>query len=90
LSTWDLLSPQPLKLFANETLYQLSYTPNLIDFSELRDNLRSKNNTCLYRYKRMEAKGIDSATKRSTSRPLRSIPHVSSLNVMKSTETTMA
>jgi hypothetical protein len=31
LSTWDLLSPQPPKLFANETLYQLSYTPNVID-----------------------------------------------------------
>ena len=27
LSTWDLLRPQHLKLFANETLYQLSYTP---------------------------------------------------------------
>jgi hypothetical protein len=29
LSTWDLLRPQPPKLFANETLYQLSYTPKV-------------------------------------------------------------
>ena len=28
LSTQVLFSPQPPKLFANETLYQLSYTPN--------------------------------------------------------------
>ncbi len=30
LSTWDLLRPQPPKLFANETLYQLSYTPEFL------------------------------------------------------------
>ena len=32
----------PDLLIANETLYQLSYTPNLIDFNELHGNLRSK------------------------------------------------
>jgi hypothetical protein len=31
----------PDLLIANETLYQLSYTPNLIDFNELHDNLRN-------------------------------------------------
>jgi hypothetical protein len=31
----------PDLLIANETLYQLSYTPNLFDFSELHDNLRN-------------------------------------------------
>ena len=40
----------PDLLIANETLYQLSYTPNLIDFSELHDNLRSKKDACLYRH----------------------------------------
>jgi hypothetical protein len=49
----------PDLLIANETLYQLSYTPNMIDFSELHDNRRSKNATCLYQYKRMEPKGIE-------------------------------
>ena len=39
LPTWDLLRPQPPKLFANETLYQLSYTPNIIDFRELHINI---------------------------------------------------
>jgi hypothetical protein len=37
LSTQVLFSPQPLKLFANETLYQLSYTPILIDFKHLQN-----------------------------------------------------
>jgi hypothetical protein len=40
------LSPQRPELFANETLYQLSYTPNLFDFSELHGNLR-KRERCL-------------------------------------------
>ena len=30
MSTWDLLGPQRCKLFANETLYQLSYTPKYV------------------------------------------------------------
>jgi hypothetical protein len=53
----------PDLLIANETLYQLSYTPNLIDFSELHGNLRSNKDTCLYRYRPMNANGIDGATK---------------------------
>ena len=44
------MSPQPPKLFANETLYQLSYTPNLINFKKLHGNLRSKKDACLYRH----------------------------------------
>jgi hypothetical protein len=36
----------PDLLIANETLYQLSYTPNLLDFSELHGNLR-KRERCL-------------------------------------------
>ena len=39
LSTWDLLRPQPPKLFANQTLYQLSYTPNSFKFSKLHGDL---------------------------------------------------
>jgi hypothetical protein len=45
----------PDLLIANETLYQLSYTPNLIDFSELHDNLRNKKDACLYRQREMKA-----------------------------------
>jgi hypothetical protein len=73
------LSPQPPKLFANETLYQLSYTPNLIDFSELHGNLRSKKDALSIPVQTMKANGIDSATKRSTSQFLRSILNVSCL-----------
>ena len=40
-SKQDLLSPQRRELIANETLYQLSYTPNLIDFNELYSNPRN-------------------------------------------------
>ena len=36
----------PDLLIANETLYQLSYTPNMIDFNELYGNLR-KRERCL-------------------------------------------
>jgi hypothetical protein len=43
----------PDLLIANETLYQLSYTPNLIDFSELHGHLRSKKDACLYRHRPM-------------------------------------
>jgi hypothetical protein len=32
----------PDLLIANETLYQLSYTPNFIDFSELQNRLREQ------------------------------------------------
>jgi hypothetical protein len=45
-----LLSPQSPKLFANETLYQLSYTPNTINSRDLLSNFRSTKNTCLYRF----------------------------------------
>jgi hypothetical protein len=53
----------PDLLIANETLYQLSYTPNLIDFSELHGNLWTKKDTCLYWYRPMIANSIDGATK---------------------------
>ena len=36
----------PDLLIANETLYQLSYTPKFIDFNELHGNLR-KRGRCL-------------------------------------------
>ena len=42
LSTWDLLRPQPPKLFANETLYQLSYTPKNSPISDSKKPTRSK------------------------------------------------
>ncbi len=45
----------PDLLIANETLYQLSYTPNLTNFSKLHDNLRSKNDTLSIPHKRMES-----------------------------------
>lgn len=64
----------PDLLIANETLYQLSYTPNLIDFSALHANFRSKKDACLYRYRPVKAN--DRATERSTSQPPRSIPNV--------------
>jgi hypothetical protein len=35
----------PDLLIANETLYQLSYTPNAVDFSELHDSIQSKNDS---------------------------------------------
>jgi hypothetical protein len=70
------LSPQPPKLFANETLYQLSYTPNLIDFSELHGNLRSMKDTCLYRYRPMKANSINGATKAQHQPAPRTIPNV--------------
>jgi hypothetical protein len=76
VSTWDLLSPQPLKLFANETLYQLSYTPNVIDFGELHENYRSKKDALSIPAQTDESNVIDSATKRSTSELLQSIPNV--------------
>ena len=40
----------PDLLIANETLYQLSYTPNLINFRNLDGNLRSKKDACLYHH----------------------------------------
>jgi hypothetical protein len=40
----------PDLLIANETLYQLSYTPNLINFRKLHNHLRSKKDACLYRH----------------------------------------
>ena len=40
----------PDLLIANETLYQLSYTPNLINFRHLDGNLRSKKDACLYHH----------------------------------------
>ena len=42
LSTWDLLRPQPPKLFANETLCQLSYTPKNSPISDSKKPTRSK------------------------------------------------
>ncbi len=48
----------PDLLIANETLYQLSYTPNFFDFSELHDNLPKKKDACLYRRRTMMAHGI--------------------------------
>jgi hypothetical protein len=48
------------KLFANETLYQLSYTPNMIDFSELHD-ISGTRKMLVY-----TSNVIGSATKRST------------------------
>ena len=48
----------PDLLIANETLYQLSYTPKLIDFNELHGNLPSKKDGCLYRHRPMKANGI--------------------------------
>ena len=38
----------PDLLIANETLYQLSYTPKLIDFNELYSNPPNKKDACLY------------------------------------------
>jgi hypothetical protein len=60
LSTQVLFSPQPPKLFANETLYQLSYTPNMIDFSELHD-ISGTRKMLVY-----TSNVIGSATERST------------------------
>ena len=45
----------PDLLIANETLYQLSYTPNSLDFNKLHDNLSAQDEACLYRYKGVEA-----------------------------------
>jgi hypothetical protein len=53
-STYDLPSPQPLKLFANETLYQLSYTPNMINLRKLHGDLREQDRCLSIPYKRME------------------------------------
>ena len=39
----------PDLLIANETLYQLSYTPNIMIAKQLHDNPQSKNLYCLYR-----------------------------------------
>jgi hypothetical protein len=38
----------PDLLIANETLYQLSYTPNVSDFSELHGNLRNARKALVY------------------------------------------
>ena len=40
----------PDLLIANETLYQLSYTPDLINFSKLHGNSGAKKDACLYRH----------------------------------------
>ncbi len=44
----------PDLLIANETLYQLSYTPNMINFKKLHGNHRSKKDACLYRHEIMD------------------------------------
>ena len=49
------MRPQPPKLFANETLYQLSYTPNLINFSKFDGDLQSKKDAL---YNVMRSSGI--------------------------------
>ena len=41
IKLWRYGDSNPDLLIANETLYQLSYTPNFIDFSELHGDLRS-------------------------------------------------
>ena len=60
----------PDLLIANETLYQLSYTPNLINFRKLHGDLRSKKDACLYRHKPMKA---NSVTKRNNCRLLEAL-----------------
>jgi hypothetical protein len=41
---------KPPKPFANETLYQLSYTPNLTNFAKLPSISRSRKDACLHRH----------------------------------------
>ena len=45
----------PDLLIANETLYQLSYTPNILISNELHNNIRSKNDILSIPVKRMES-----------------------------------
>ena len=56
----------PDLLIANETLYQLSYTPNLIDFSELHYNPRNKKRCLSIPAKKVAAYAISNVTKRNT------------------------
>ena len=45
----------PDLLIANETLYQLSYTPNVLISIELRDNIWIKKDTLSIPHKRLES-----------------------------------
>jgi hypothetical protein len=56
----------PDLLIANETLYQLSYTPNLFDFNELHDNPPEQERYLSIPIQTDGGKGHHSATKRST------------------------
>ena len=64
----------PDLLIANETLYQLSYTPNMIDFSELHGNRPERERCLSIPAQTDEANGIDSSTKLSNSQLLEVFP----------------
>src|SRR5262245_10448101 len=78
----------PDLLIANETLYQLSYTPNVLISVSYTSLSQSDKDACLYRDRPTKANGIARAAER-TNRRLPITPNVSRLNVMKSTEITM-
>jgi len=61
----------PDLLIANETLYQLSYTPNLIDFNELHGNLPEQERWLSIPAQTDEGKRHPSATKRNNSQLLK-------------------
>ena len=65
----------PDLLIANETLYQLSYTPNLL-ISVSYMAISGSEKMLVYTSKADEGKRYRRATKRSTSQLLRSIPNV--------------